>query len=89
MNEFDFEELLADMLGIRDEQREDNSFLEQQFYDVFGIEFEQGFGLAKRLLEHTVPVKAGLSGKSYHAFVSKTGPFMLMKIEAKNAAKAI
>ena len=82
MDAFDFEELVADMLNISDEQREDDSIMEQKFYDVFGIEMEQGFTLARKLLEHTPQVKAGLSGKAYHAFVSKSQPVMLMKIEA-------
>ena len=53
------------------------------FYDVFGIVLEQAYDFAKRLLLHTPKVQAGLSGKSYHAFISKTQPIMLMKIEAK------
>jgi len=82
MYEFDFEELIADMLNISDEAREDDSYIESVFYETFEIEMEQGFELARRLLAHTPTVKAGLSGKEYHAFVSKKAPVMLMKIEA-------
>lgn len=85
MDEFDFEELVADMLGIRDEQREDDSYMENLFYENFDMDMEQGYKLAKALLQHTPKVQAGLSRKTYHAFVSKTEPVMLMKIEAVGA----
>jgi hypothetical protein len=83
MGMFDFEELVADMLSISDEQREDDSILEVKFYEAFGIEMEQGYELSKRLLLHTPKVSAGLTGKNYHAFVSKSEPIMLMKAEAQ------
>lgn len=85
MNEFDFEELIADMLGISDEQREDDAFIERAFYERFDIELEQGYELTKALLPHVPKVKAGLSGKHFHAFVSKTDPIMLMRVEAVDA----
>ena len=83
MDEFDFEELIADMLGVTDEQREDDDFINNAFYDEFGIDPEQAFDFTKRLLLHTPKVQGGLNGKAYHAFVSKTEPVILMKIEAK------
>ena len=82
MDEFDFEELIADMFGITDEQREDETYVEEVFYREFGFELVDAYAFAKRLIKHTVPVEAGLSGKAYHAFVSTTQPFMLMKTEA-------
>ncbi len=82
MDDFDFEELVADMLGISDKEREDDALIEQKFYDAFDMDMEHGFLLTKKLIEHTPKVKAGLSGKTYHAFVSKSEPVMLMKIEA-------
>jgi len=84
MDEFDFEELVADMLGIRDEHREDDSYMETLFYENFDMDMEQGYKLTKALLYHTPKVEAGLSGKVYHAFVSKIHPIMLMKVEAIN-----
>lgn len=83
MDIFDFEELIADMFGITDGQREEDLFLEAAFFDRFEIDFEMGYELAKSLLYHTPKVQAGLSGNIYHAFVSKSSPVMLMKIEAK------
>ncbi len=83
MDMFDFEELVADMFDVSDEQREDDSFLEEKFYEAFGIELEQGYELSKKLLLHTPKVAAGLTGKTYHAFVSKNEPIMLMKTEAQ------
>ena len=82
MDMFDFEELVSDMLDITDDQREDDSFLELKFYEEFGIELEQGLKLAERLLPHTPIVRGGLVKKPYHAFVSKSRQFMIMKIEA-------
>ena len=82
MDMFDFEELVAEMLGISDGLREDSSYLEDKFGEKFGLSMEAGFALAQALLRHTVPVEAGLSGKAYHAFVSRKGPIMLMKMEA-------
>jgi hypothetical protein len=82
MDTFDFEELVAEMLDISDEQREDDSVMEDKFYETFGIEMEQGFDFARKLIAHTPKVQAGLSGKEYHAFVSRKSPCMLMKIEA-------
>ena len=84
MDEFDFEELLADMLGITDDQREDDFFIETAFYDKFGIDINNGHEFAKALLYHTPKVKAALSGDMYHAFVSKDGLSMLMKVKIKS-----
>ena len=83
MSTFDFEELVAEMLNLTDEQREDCSAVEDAFYEKFDIDMEQGYELTKALLPHTPKVEAGLSGKTYHAFVSKGMPVMLMKMEAK------
>ena len=85
MDIFDFEELTAEMLGVTDEQREDDDYLPQKFYDKYGIEFETAFEFAQHLLPHTIPVKAGISGKKYHAFVSANSPVMLMKLEKVDA----
>ena len=85
MDIFDFEELVADMLDVTDEQREDDDFLQKEFYNKFGIELDEGHRLAKALLRHTVPVESGLSKKKYYAFVSKKDPIMLMKSEATSS----
>ena len=83
MDMFDFEELLADMFRITDKQREeDESILETKLYEHCEIDMESAFSFAQSLLLHVPPVEAGLSGKSYHAFVAKRAPIMLMKIEA-------
>ena len=79
MDIFDFEELVADMLDITDEQRNDDDFLPEKFYLKFNIPLDDGFALAKSLLLHTPIVEAGISGNTYHAFISSTEPVMLMK----------
>jgi hypothetical protein len=82
MDMLDFEELAADMLDVTDEQREDDSFLIDKFEQTFEISFDDGYKLTKALLAHTPQVQAGLTGKVYHAFVSKNAPVMLIKAEA-------
>jgi hypothetical protein len=82
MDKFDFEELIADMLDVTDEQREDQAFIEQKFYDKFDIDMEHGYALARSLLMHTPTVTTALMDRKYHAFVSKKEPVMLMRIEA-------
>ena len=84
MDMFDFEELLADMFGVTDDQREDDNLLEAKLYEEFELDMDSAFDFAQKLLWHVPPVKAGISGKSYHAFVSKSEPIMLMKIAARN-----
>ena len=84
MDDFDFEELIADMFGITDDQREDNDFITSKIYEEFDIDFDNAFKFASRLLQHVVPINAGLGYKKYHAFVSKKRPIMLMKLEAKD-----
>ena len=83
MDIFDWEELTAEILNVTDEDREDDDYLPQKFYDKFGIEFDTGFELAQELILHTVPIVAGLSEGHYHAFVSRKAPVMLMKVEKK------
>ena len=83
MDIFDFEELMAEVLSVSDEQREDDDFLPNKFYEKFDIDFELGFALAQKLLMHTMPVEARISKKHFHAFISRKSPAMLMKIEAK------
>ena len=80
MDIFDFEELVAEMLNITDEQREDDDFLPEKFYQEFNIELDDGLVLAEKLLMHTPVVTAGISGNNYHAFVSLKEPVMLMKV---------
>jgi len=83
MDMFDFEELIADMLDITDDEREDPDYLPNMFYEDFELLMEDVYPLVNKLLEHTPTVTAGLSGKEFHAFVSKTSPVMLMKKEIK------
>jgi hypothetical protein len=54
MDIFDFEELVADMLDVTDEQREDDDYLHTKFYEKFSIEFDAAYDLAKALLRHTL-----------------------------------
>lgn len=87
MDIFDFEELIAEMLSITDEQREDDSVLEDEFYNKFDIDLEVAYEFVRHLILHTPKVEAGLSGKTYNAFISRKGPFMLMKQECEQTTK--
>jgi len=82
MDTFDFEDLAAEMLNVTDEQRVGNDYLQMKFYEKYDIELDIAYELVKDLIGHTIPVKAGLSKKMFHAFVSKNEPVMLMKLEA-------
>lgn len=83
MDIFDFEELIADMLDITDQQREDDAFVEDAFFRKFEIDFDAAYLFAQHLLLHTPKVEAGLTKTIFHAFVSKTQPVMLMKVESE------
>lgn len=82
MDIFDWEELAAEMLGVTDEQRENEDHLPTVFEQRYGINFDNAYDMVTDLIHHTPIVEAGLTKKQYHAFVSKDAPVMLMKIEA-------
>jgi len=82
MDIFDFEELMADILDVTDEQRDDDDYLEDKFYQRYGMDLETGFALAKDLITRTPIVDSALATKKYHAFIDKDQRFMLMKVEA-------
>lgn len=52
MGIFEFEDLAAEMIGITDEQREDDDFLCDEFYKKFGIDFDTAFEFAKALISN-------------------------------------
>ena len=76
---FDFEELMADMLNISDATREDDNAVIDAFETQFDLDYHEAHLFAKALLDHVVPIEAGFSGNTYHAFISKKRPVMLMK----------
>jgi len=80
---FEFEELIADMLGITDAQREDDTFVQEKFFEKFEIDMELASYFAERLLEHTPTIQTSISGDMYHAFVNKEANCMLMRMKAK------
>lgn len=77
----DFEYLAQEILGLTNEEMEDRQIIEQAFYEKFDITLAQGFTFAQALLPHTPTVEATITGTTYHAFVSRKNPVMLMKIE--------
>jgi len=78
----DYEDLIADMLDINNEDCKDRQLLFNTFYKKYNIDMDTAYHLVCDLLKHTPQVQAGLSKKNYHAFVSKSAPVMLMKTEA-------
>ena len=81
---FDFEELVADMLDITDEQREEYGYLEDKFYQKFELDFDSTYNFMCYLMPHTPVVVAGLSKGKYHALLNKKQEFMLMKLKVKD-----
>ncbi len=83
---FEFEELIADMLGVSDDDRNENEqVVEEAFFDEFEIEFDSAYKLACRLLPHTPTIETSLTKTIVHAFVSKDQTTMLMsKIPSRN-----
>ncbi len=80
MDEFSFEELLAEMLGITDEQREDDCYIENMLYEKFNLDFDDAYKFAKELILYTPPIKAGAEKNNYHAFISRKHPMTHMRI---------
>ena len=84
MDMFDFEELVADMLSITDDQRdEDDCYLEDRFYEKFDIDLERAYEFVRHLMPHIPITTTALTKKNIHAFLDKDQRFTLMKIEAK------
>lgn len=84
MDMFDFEELVADMLSITDDQREDDCYLEDRFYEKFDIDLERAYEFVRHLMPHIPIIKTGLTKTNVHAFLDKDQRFIIMKIEAKD-----
>jgi len=82
MEDFDFEELISDMLGITDEQRNDGDCVVNAFHKRFGIDYDAAYIFVKALLPHAPIVQAGVNKELFHAFVAKDEPIMLMKMKA-------
>ena len=89
MDIFDFEELVAEMLEITDVQREDESYLPDEFYKKFNIDLDTAYEFTRHLIIHTPLVEAGISGNKYHAFVSSEKPVMLMKLKVDCAIELL
>ena len=78
---FDFEELMSDILGVTDEQREDDDFIRDAFAEKFEFEFEQGYELVLHLISKTPVWEGALTKKQYQGFVDPKKGVVLMKQE--------
>ena len=77
---FDFEELVADMLDIsEDDRNEDESIVEEKFFDKFNIEFVDGYEFTCQLMKRTPAFRSTLSGELIQGFANKNGDVLLMK----------
>lgn len=74
MNYFDAEELAMNVLGL-DEESADGADFDDLIYDKFEISMEQFHKVAESLVQFTLPMQAGLSGKYFKGFV-KDGYFI-------------
>ena len=82
--EFDFDELIADMLDVSDEKRESGQEeIALALWKAFEIEYHTAYKLTVALLNHTPEVRSALGGNTFKAFVSKSAPVMLMKKKVK------
>lgn len=86
MSYWDTQELACAILGLNyddlvDEGRENE--IDEALYEKFEISMEQFENIVEALLPFTPVVKAGLSGKMYHAFVNEKEGLMLVKKEYK------
>ncbi|MCR5037909.1 MAG: hypothetical protein K6A94_01030 [Bacteroidales bacterium] len=83
---YELQELACAILGLNcdeliNEDRENE--IDESLYDKFEISMEQFENIVAALLPFTPVVKAGLSGKKYHAFVNEKEGLMLVKKEYK------
>ena len=81
---WDTQELACAILGLNyddlvDEGRENE--IEEALYEKLEINMEQFCNIVEALLPFTPTVKAGLSGKIYHAFVNEKEGLMIVKLE--------
>ena len=67
MNMLELEELGLAVLQLDESQADD---LDELMFEKFEVSFGQFCSIAHVLLDFTPLVQAGLSGKTYHAFVS-------------------
>ncbi|ECQ2015358.1 hypothetical protein FZ143_22175 [Salmonella enterica] len=69
---FAYEELLMGMFAIDDSKYEDTDFNDLTLTH-FSVDFEQFAGVVDALLPLSPVVSSPMSGKKYHAFMSKDG----------------
>lgn len=82
--EWDIEELAYRAMGKTNEQAEaaiNDGDIDQAIFDKYEISFEQYCEVVKDLLPFTPAVKAGLSGKAFHAFVDAERQCAIVKID--------
>lgn len=79
LDEFEFEELVADMLDISDQDREDDSYVDNAFFDKYEMDFHCAMLFVSDLMRHIPPI-----GKTQvHALVDKHHKFILIKREVE------
>lgn len=75
MDMFEFEELLAAIMGISDDEWDD---IPEQFYDKYEIDFDSAYELVKAMLPFCTVGKSPLTGKVYQGF-AKDGVFLVKR----------
>jgi hypothetical protein len=76
MNWVEAEDLAIAVLGLNEDDDPDNDTIEQAMFEKFEISMEQFQQVADALMPFTIPVKAAISGESFHGFV-KDGAFIV------------
>lgn len=82
MDYFDFEELVSDLLGISDEERDDPDAVSEKFFEHFNIDFDAGFKFASALLMRTPTLRCAAAGGRYHAFFDGDGEISICRAPA-------
>jgi hypothetical protein len=76
LDEDDIAALVAELAQIDDYEASD---IEDWLIEKFDIDFDTFKGIVELLVEHTPAIQAGLTQRYYNAFVSKDGPYALVK----------
>lgn len=79
MNEFDFQDLGAVVLGLTEEEYESGPDLDVLMIEKLGVDMEQFEAVARALVPYTIPTTVALSGRVFRGFVHD-GAFVVKEL---------
>lgn len=83
MDILDTEELIAKVMGLTDEQMNDDPDYDQLIYDKFGVDVDQFSAIAQALMNFTMAIESPLTKKKYQGFVDVSEQCFICKQEYK------